>query len=253
MSNSLSISTSNVLIDQVPTILNDAGVVSDNNAPSNLSDPDHSLNYTSGSNAGDFTISYGPQVGISYVAISGHNAAIGGPVTVQLYNDSTLMQQVTLSRNNNMMFTFTERAFIDLKIKFVTTPSTKLTTVSYIAAGKNLSIPTGEQGGYKRLWLMRHMRQTTTTNLLSAPVSTIKKPKTLKGSLSLPNTLKGFSELEWQDFIDFTEQQPFFIKEQVSSPQSSYVCFDANHTISAHGSTRSLNALTLAFSAYNGV
>ena len=49
----LAISTSNVLIDVIPT-LTDAGT---GEVAANISDPDHSLNYTCGTAIGDFQAS----------------------------------------------------------------------------------------------------------------------------------------------------------------------------------------------------
>ena len=246
----LSISYTNVLINQVPTIT-DPGT---DEIPANLSDPDHSLNYTCGTNVADFSISYGAQTAISYVAISGHNAATPASATVAIYDGLNFVAFVQpLKRNHNLMFTFVERNFTNLIIRFLTVPSNHQTTVSFIAAGKHLNISTGEQAGYKRLWLMRQLQQRTTTNMQSAPVSTLKKPKSLKGSLTLPNEIAEFTEGDWQDFIDFTFEQPFFIKEQEDEPQSTYVCFDAKHTISAHAQTRKLNAVKLSFNAFNGL
>ena len=246
----LSISYTNVLINQVPTIT-DPGT---DEIPANLSDPDHSLNYTCGTNVADFSISYGAQTAISYVAISGHNAATPASATVAIYDGLNFVAFVQpLKRNHNLMFTFAERNFTNLIIRFLTVPSNHQTTVSFIAAGKYLNISTGEQAGYKRLWLMRQLQQRTTTNMQSAPVSTLKKPKSLKGSLTLPNQIAEFTEGNWQDFIDFTFEQPFFIKEQEDEPQSTYICFDAKHTISAHAQTRKLNAVKLSFNAFNGL
>ena len=246
----LSISYTNVLIDQVPTIT-DPGT---DETPANLSDPDHSLNYTCGTNVADFSISYGAQSNISYVAVSGHNAASPAPATVAIYDGLNFVQFVQpLKRNNNLMFTFTERNFSNLIIRFLTAPNNHQTTVSFIAAGQHFDIETGEQAGYKRLWLMRQLQQRTTTNMQAAPVSSLQKPKALKGSLTLPNTDLDFTMDEWQDFIDFTFEQPFFIKERVNDPQSSYICFDAKHDIAAHPQTRKLNAVKLSFNAFNGL
>ena len=246
----LSISYTNVLIDQIPTIT-DPGT---DETPANLSDPDHSLNYTCGTNVSDFSISYGAQTGISYVAVSGHNAAKPSPATVAIYDGLDFVQFVQpLKRNNNLMFTFEERDFTNLIIRFLTVPKNHQTTVSFIAAGKHFNIARGEQAGYKRLWLMRQQQQRTTTNMQAAPVSSLQKPKALKGSLTLPNEIAEFTETDWQDFIDFTFEQPFFIKEQEDEPQSSYVCFDAKHDIAAHPQTRKLNAVKLTFNAYNGL
>ena len=246
----LSISYTNVLIDQIPTIT-DPGT---DETPANLSDPDHSLNYTCGTNVSDFSISYGAQTGISYVAVSGHNAATPSPATVAIYDGLDFVQFVQpLKRNNNLMFTFEERDFTNLIIRFLTVPKNHQTTVSFIAAGKHFNIARGEQAGYKRLWLMRQQQQRTTTNMQAAPVSSLQKPKALKGSLTLPNEIAEFTETDWQDFIDFTFEQPFFIKEQEDEPQSSNVRFDAKHDIAAHPQTRKLNAVKLTFNAYNGL
>lgn len=246
---SLSISYTNVLIDETPTIT-DPGA---DEIPANISDPDHSLNYTCGVNTSDFSIDYGAKNNITYVAISGHNAATPAQATIALYDGLNLVDSVDIKRNHNVMFTFTERNFTNLIIRFLTVPNNHQTTVSYIAAGKHLDIPTGEQAGYKRLWLLRHTTQKTTTNLQSAPVSSTKKRKSLTGNLSLPHQLKGFTEGDWQDFIDFAFEQPFFIKEQVDKPESSYICFDAAHDINAHAQTRKLNGVKIRFNAYNGI
>ena len=246
----LLVTYTNVLIGQVPTITDPgAGEI-----PANLSDPDHSLNYTCGTNVANFTISYGAQTAISYVAISGHNAATPAPAQVAIYDGLDFVAFVLpLERNNNLMFTFEERNFTDLIIRFLTAPNNHQTTVSFIAAGKHLDIEKGEQAGYKRLWLMRHLEQRTTTNMQSMPVSTLKKPKGLKGSLSLPNENVDFTEGDYQNFIDFALEQPFFIKEREDEPQSTYICFDAKHTISAHPQTRELNSVILSFTAFNGL
>jgi len=246
---SLSISYTNVLINQTP-VITDPG---EEETPAYISDPDHSLNYTCGVNVADFSINYGPRIGITYVAVSGHNAATPSPATIALYDGLDLIDSVDIKRNNNIMFTFSERNFAQLIIRFLTVPNNHQTTVSYIAAGKHLDIPTGEQAGYKRLWMLRHTTQKTTSNLQSAPVSSIKKRKALIGNLSLPHQLKGFTEGAWQDFIDFTFDQPFFIKEQPLIPESTYTCFDAAHDIKAHPQTRKLNAINLKFNAYNGL
>ena len=246
----LSISMTNVLINQIPVISSDPGI---GETPSNISDPDHSLNYTCGTSGNDFIISYGAQVNLNYIAISGHNAATPAQATIEIYNGSNFVQRAVLNRNNNVMFTFITQNFSDLIIKFLTVPKNHQTTVSYIAAGQYINIPTGEQAGYKRLWLMRHLQQRTTTNMQNMPISSLKKPKGLKGSLSLPNQLKGFTEVDYQNLIDFTLEQPFFIKEQSNKPESSYICFDAKHDISAHPQTRKLNAVKLSFNAFNGL
>ena len=245
----LSISTSNVLLGVTPTITN-AGI---GEVAANISDPDHSLNYTCGTSSTDFEVSYGAQTNISYVAISGHTSATPAQSTVELYNDTTLIDSVVLKRNNNVMFTFAAQAFQDLRIKFITVPSTYQMTVSFIAAGEYITITTGEQSGYSRNWLNRHISQRTTTNLQVGPVSTLTQNKSLKGTLTLPNEVISFAEGAWQTFIDFAFEQPFFIKEVKSKPQSTYICFNPTFDTNAHSQTRALDALKLKFTLFNGL
>lgn len=245
----LSISTTNVLIGLVPKIT-DEGV---EEFAANISDPDHSLNYTCGADVANFSISYGSKTNISYVAISGHTAATPTQATVQLYNDTTLIDSVVLQRNNNIMFTFPAQTFQDLIIKFVTVPNNYQMTVSYIAAGEYITITTGEQSGYARNWLNRHTTQRTTTNLQVAPVSSLTQKKSLKGTLTLPNEVVSFAEGAWQTFIDFAFEQPFFIKEVKSKPESTYICFDPTFATNAHSKTRALDVLKLKFTAFNGL
>ena len=151
------------------------------------------------------------------------------------------------------MFTFPTQTFQDLIVRFVTVPNSHQTTVSFIAAGKHLTIPTGEQSGYKRAWLNRHTTQKTTTNLVVGPVAGTRKSVALMGALSFPNQTAVFAEGVWQDFIDFSFDQPFFIKEQSDKPESTYICFDPKHGINAHPETRALDAVSLKFTAYNGL
>tara|TARA_R110002051_G_scaffold290373_1_gene353794 strand:- start:1270 stop:2016 length:747 start_codon:yes stop_codon:yes gene_type:complete len=245
----LAISTSNVLINQVPT-LTDAGT---GEIASNISDPDHSLNYTCGTAIGDFQASYGAQNDISYVAISGHTAATPAQAVIKLYDNTTLIDSVTIKRNHNIMFTFPEMDFTNLIVKFVTVPNNYQMTVSFIAAGKYLSIPTGQQAGYTRNWLNRHVTQRSNSTLEVGPISSTQRSKSLKGMLSLPNELAIFSQGAWQDFIDFSLEQPFFIKEFQDKPESSYICYDPISGVKSHSQTTTLDVITLKFTVYNGL
>ena len=245
----VSISTSNVLINAVPTIT-DPGI---DEVAANISDPDHSLNYTCGTDIQSFSVSYGPLNNISYVAISGHTAATPAGATIQLFNGLALIDSVSLQRNNNVMFTFPSQTFTDLIIKFVTVPNNYQMTVSYIAAGQHLTLTYGTQAGYKRNWLARHTVQRTTTNLQVGPVSTTQRSKAMKGSLKLPNELATFAEGSWQDFIDFSYDEPFFLKEVENKPESTYICYDPKFDDATHSSTTTLNALTLSFTLFNGL
>lgn len=242
----LSITTSNVLIGQEPSII-DSGF---EQVAANLSDPDHSLNYTSNTSSLLFTVFYGAQTSISYVAISGHTMTNG---SMELWDDGTLIDSVAISRSSNIMFTFASMSFTDLIVKFLPLNPLESVTVSFIAAGQHMEIATGEQAGYKRNWLNRHLTQKTTSNIMTAPVSALTQSKSLKGLLALPNQLSAFSEQQWQGFIDFAFEQPFFIKEQEENPASSYICFDPKFETNSHGETLALNVLRLGFTVFNGL
>lgn len=243
----LSISLTNPIIDTTPTITNGGAV----EVASHLTDPDHSSTFTS--SGGTLSVSFGARANISYVAVSGHTSTNAGSAVVQVYNGATLIDAVALTRNNNVMFTFAEMNFTDLIVKFVPSQVNALITVSYIAAGKYMTIAKGEQAGYSRLWLNRSLTQSTSSNFQSAPTAQIQKRNALKGTLSLPNELSSFAEATWQTFADFSLSQPFFIKEAASKPQSSYICYNPVSGVKAHPLNRALDAITLKFNAYNGL
>lgn len=248
-SSGMAISLTNSLTGKSPTITDGAiGAV-----PSDVTNPDHSLTVSSGFSVTDFSLSFGPVSNLTYVAISGHDAATPTQATIEIYDGITLIDSVVLQRNNNVMFTFSLRSFADLIVKFVTVPNTFVTTVSYIAAGRHMLIIGGERAGYKRNWLKRHLRQKTTTGIQSSPVATTKRRRPLKTSLSLPNEVVNFSRGTWQDFLDFAESQPFFIREVDALPESTYICYDQVEDVVAHSQTRSLDVLRLTFNAYNGL
>ena len=244
------VSTSNQLLGVTPTIDSDPGV---GEVPANLTNPDHSLTYTSGTTTSGFIISFGAQNNISYVAISGHNAALTADGTVLIYNGATLVQSVTISRNHNLMFTFDLTNFTDLKIRFTVTPNNQATTVSYIAAGTYLAVPRGEQAGYSRQWLKRHLVSQTSTNLLSAPTGNTQKRVALMGNLSIPNQTIDFIETNWQSFIDFSFTQPFFIKEDDAKQESTYICYNPKHEVTAHSLAPGLVDVSMQFNSFNGL
>lgn len=245
----LAISTSNVLINVTPTVT-DLGI---DEVAANVSDPDHSLNVTAGTSASNFAFSYGAQTSISYVAISGQTAATPASATIELYDDTTLIDTVTITRNNNIMFTFAEMSFTDLIVRFVTVPNNYQMTVSFIAAGQYLAIEKGQQAGYARNWLNRHVTQRSNSTLEVGPISSTQRSKSLKGTLSLPNELAIFTEGAWQTFIDFSFEQPFFIKEFEGKPESSYICYDPMPGVKSHPQTPTLDVITLKFTVFNGL
>jgi hypothetical protein len=244
------VTTSNQLIGVTPTVPIDAGV---GEVPANITNPDHSLTYTSGTATSAFTVSFGAQSNISYVAISGHNVALTNSSIISVFNGGVQLQTVTIARNHNLMFTFDLTNFSDLRVTFSVIPNNQSTTVSYIAAGTYLVVPRGEQAGYSRQWLKRHLVAQTSTNLLSAPTGITQKRIALNGTLSIPNQTIDFIETNWQTFVDFTFTQPFFIKEDDAKQESTYICYNPKHEVTAHPLNRGLVNASVQFNSYNGL
>jgi hypothetical protein len=244
-----SLSMTNVLRGLAPVITN-PGVDQD---PLNITNPDHSLVYTCGTDAADFEISFGAQTGISYVGLSGHNAATLAGANIEIFNGVTQIHIAQITRNHNLMFSFDPVDFTDLIIKITTVPSTYQTTISYIAAGERLLFTTGEQAGYMRNWLLRPYTQSTTTNLQTAPIGMTQRNKALNGNISFPNSAITTSRDYWQTFEDFSYSEPFFINEVTSLPESSYLAFNPKHSINAHPETRALDVIKMKFNCFNGL
>ena len=246
------VTKTNILSGVIPTVPVDAGT---SQTPVHIVSADHSENYTSGVSSSAFTVSFGAQSNVEYVAISGHNAADSGTATITVKDGAGTIASATITNNNNVVITFTKQAFADLRVEFTTATTTAATTVSYIAAGEYLTVPNGgEQSGYARQWLSRQLTQRTTSSLNAAPVALLQRRKPLKGSLNIPNATTDFSRGDWQTLIDFSVNNPFFIREVDTLPESSYICFEPKlDTVKAHGQTRALDALSLSFKVYNGL
>jgi hypothetical protein len=75
----------------------------------------------------------------------------------------------------------------------------------------------------------------------------------LKGNLSIPNQTRDFIETQWQTFIDFSFEQPFFIKEVDGEAQTTYICYNPKHKITAHQLNRGLVNASVQFNSYNGL
>lgn len=251
----IKITTDNFLSEfQAPIIRQSANP---NGDPQNIVSPDHSLTYTSvPDGSGIFELEFGTVEDIEYVAISGHTVVARANLSgvIEIYSSNTLLDSVRLSRNNNVMFTFDEpREIGNLRVFFRASSRLSEVTVSYVAAGRLIDIEEGEQAGYKRNWLKRSIKQRTTSNRTSAPVSAIQKTEPLTATLNIPNIDAHLSQNEYQDFIDYTFDQPFFIKEVDELPESCYICYDPEHDIVAHRATPLLNRASIKFKAYNGL
>lgn len=246
------ITKTNVLSSVTPTVPVDPG---SNQTDAHIVSADHSENYTSGVLSSAFTISFGAVSNVEYVAISGHNASDGNSATITVKDGAGTIASATITANNNVVITFTKQNFTDLRVEFTTTPNTKATTVSYISAGEFFTVPNdGEQANYARHWLSRQLTQRVTSSLNAAPVAILQRRKPLKGRLNIPNATTAFSRGDWQTLLDFAINNPFFIREVATLPESSYTCFEAKlNTVRSHAQTRALDSLSLSFNAYNGL
>lgn len=260
------ITTSNVLLGLSPSIT--TGASSD--VSSNLTDPDFSTVYVSSSQT-KLTMEFGSIPNIGYVAVAGFNIAEGnkdreGELSrVRVYDGQTLLKTNQIIRDNCVVMTFDDRTFSNLRIGLRNFSGKANPVCTFVAAGSYITVPnSGEVGGYNRQFLSRNTKQKTTNNNLAAPVSILRKAIAAKGTLSLPNMTKAFSENEWQSFLDFSENNFFFIQEQQSEliavnvnsgiNSSAYLCYNViSNKVTAHQSTRQLNNISLGFNVYNGL
>tara|TARA_R100000951_G_scaffold63787_1_gene53553 strand:- start:143 stop:925 length:783 start_codon:yes stop_codon:yes gene_type:complete len=258
------ITTSNILLGKSPLI--HTGASSD--LPSNVTNQDFSLFYTS-SDQRRLTLDFGATSEISYIAVAGTNIEgdKSGGSRVRCYDViggvQTLIQTVNVKRNQVVVIIFEPRTFTDLRIGLFNEASTESPKLPFCAAGNYLTVPnSGEVSGYDRQYLKRNFKNKTTVNNLSQPISQLRKRVPAKGVLNLPNITKSFSENEWQDFLDFSQNNYFFISEDPTisdsvfsgKNMSSYLCYDVGkNTVTAHSQTRELNNLSLAFKVLNGL
>lgn len=246
------VSTSNALNGTTPTVT--TGASSD--LPSNVTDPDFSTNYT-GTSKQWLVFEFGALANISYVMIAGVivKGSGNGLSSIQINDGSEIVRKAFLTRDNVAVFSFDERIFSNLKITLKNATIDKNITVSYIAAGSSLTLPNnGEHGGHSRAWQNRSIKSKTTTNALSAPVAVVLERKQQAMTLSIPNTTKSFSAVEWQTFLDFAQDNLFAINEDPDNPVSSYLCYELNKaTTKAHSQTRALNNLSIGFKVFTGI
>lgn len=257
------ITKSNVIKDAVPTITN--GLSTDR--PENITDPDFSTSYGS-SNPTRLGMDFGFVANINYVAVAGVNIEGAKDFTsgVLVRDTGTIITANYIERNHCILCTFPTRTFNNLRVELLNPTGNVNPRVHYVSAGQTLSVPNGgENAGYNRQFLQRNFQSKTQLNANSAPVATITKKMQASGRLTIPNSSKAFSEGEWQDFLDFSEEEFFFIQEQQPEPifvsgermdynnNSAYLCYEPKSRITAHSQTRALNAINLSFKVYNGL
>jgi len=242
----------NILSGTIPTI----SVGSSSDDAENITDQDFSLNYTSSSKT-SMTIEFGATAEITYMALAGLIIAGDGSGTssVTLYDDTSLINTALLKRNHCVVIPFEARSFTNLKIVLANPTADTEISIAYVSAGTTLTVPNdGETAGYTRHWLNRQIKTKATTSNLAAPVTVLRKPIAIKGTLSIPNMLASFSQEDYQDFLDFAIDELFFIIEDETKFESSYCCFEMiPKPPKAHSQTRSLNNVAFSFKVFNGL
>lgn len=243
---------SNVLLGRTPTVT--TGLSSDD--VDNITDPDFSANYT-GVSKTTLVIDFGSTSEIDYIAVAGIILAGNGSGTssVAVSDGGANVATALIKRNHCVVIQFDPQTFSNLRITLSNPTADLEPTISFAAAGVTLTVPNGgEVSGYSRQWLNRPIKTKTVTNSLAAPVASLRQAVALRGSLSLPNMTKAFSEGDYQDFLDFANTDLFFINEDPTIPESSYCCFEITpRPPKAHSQTRALNNLSFNFKVFTGL
>lgn len=232
--------------------------------PLNVIDPDFATFYES-SDSTRLTVEFGSTTAINYVAVAGINIEGNKDFTswVAVKDGTTDIIRIHVDRNQPMMLTFPTQTFTNLKVVLYNPSGLANPILNFVAAGEYLEVPnSGEQAGYERAHINRHYKNRVTVNGQAEPTSILRHKVEGKGRLSIPNALRSFSEGEWQTFLDFAEQEFFFIQERPEEiPEGEtykkcpacYVCYEPVSQAKAHPQTRSLNSLSLTFKVSNGI
>lgn len=243
----------------------------------NIVSPDFSTRYLSAGSTGFFAMQFVPSstVDVNYIAIGGHNFGdIGGNLVVfvdLVPQDSVLFARG--SRNNVVMLTFPELTSSNvIDIQFIKEAAEEQISLRNIQMGLTFDFVdntnSSEKAGYKRAWLENIAFPRKTISGAAQPIQTEQERKTKKMSLSVSN-------LQADDFVPrrginfdgmyklldkISLDTIFYFKEYDGSslqasdnPRSSYLCMDAQVTLTAHGATRALNNLKINFTAYTGI
>jgi len=254
------ITTSNVMLNINPTVT--TGVSTD--LPANIVNPDFSAVYV-GTNNQTLTIDFGGLPTINYVALAGLDIQgdKSGSSFVRLLDGNTVIATINVTSNQVVVFSFNNRVFNNMRITLNNGALNKPPMVAFVAGGTAITIPNnGENAGYNRQFLARNFANKTTINNKAQPISQVRKRKQARGRLPLPNLTKSFSETTWQTFLDFAEENHFFIVEQLTvstdefsgTNPSAYLCYDLGaNSVKAHDQTRELNNASIDFMVLNGL
>lgn len=249
------ISLTNRLLGTTPVVSSGAGT----GDASAITDPDHSNVYVSGSNS-TMTIDFGQQLNLTYVGISGHNLgdSVSGDGSIELKDGSTTILTANFDRNKIVMFNFALRSFTNLRLVLTANGGTTKGVgvfVAYVAAGINFEVPNGGQvAGFQSAQLTRPEKTRVSSSASASPTAITRKKMPIPVTLSLPNMAAQWVGTTFQDFLEFSATQPFFINEKDATFATAILCFEPVYTPpSAHDSTRALQNVSIKFKAFNGL
>jgi hypothetical protein len=249
------LTTSNILLNVEPAIT--AGASSDD--PASITDPDFSSSYQSSDNS-TLAFDFGMTPELSYVALAGLNIATSASQgRIRIYDGVTLVSTSYIDRNHCSVITFAAQTFTNLIVEIHNPLGSPAPICRFVAGGDYITVPLGgESAGYNRHFLNRNNKTKSTLNNWAAPTTVLTKKTSPAGTLSLPNMTKVFSETIWQDFLDFTVLNYFFIQEQQTSSgetnNTAYMAFDLSKSqATSHAQTRGLNNLSIKFRVFNGL
>jgi len=247
----MKISSSNVLTESTIAVnSDDSGQDIDN-----IKGYDFSENYAgAGIDATmEFEFTLAETTSISYVSIAGHTL-IG---TVEIFFDDVSVYSYTLGTRQSVLTFYFNQTDVDV-IKLVFNKQGSDSTVmivTHVAAGATFDVPnSGEQAGYKRVWLTPSKKQQVIVNGAAAPISILNRSISTQAVLSIPNMPTTIARNEFRDLGDYMITTAFFILEDEETPDSSYMCFNTKlNPPKAHSKTRNLQSVSFSYSAYTGV
>ena len=247
------ITKTNIIKGVTPSIIDGAS----NDLPSNITNPDFSANYTGSGQR--VVIKFGPKLNLSYIAVSAFGVGSAGRIVVRngetTVGYNSVRGEYATTDSHVCMFAFESEDFSDLVVVVDSENPALLPTINYVAAGEAVQIPNGgEIGGYLRNSLIPATKSRTITGENAAPVANLTYKQSLRGSLSLPNMRSEFVRGDWLEFQKMAATQPFFIVDDINSPQYSICGFEPQFSAPrAHQATRSLENVSISFRVYNGL
>lgn len=246
------ISTSNILTTDNTTITADGSSV----PVSYMLNRDFSEIYRCGTTSSTFRILM-TVPGIKYIGLAGLDVyGICSTVAFEYWNGSeyVVAKTHTVDSNATIMFVnIANQSAQRWRITFTKLFSNLQVGIAYLAAGDCWEVPNGgEESGYARPWTTPAYAQRVQTNL-GMPTASVIESVGVKGTLSLSNVLTTTVVSTWVPLQGYAVREGVFIVEDRTYVDRAYYCYDCEPSaVKAHSQTRSLQNVSLKFSAWTG-